>query len=145
MRLATRIVLPAPPDTVWAVLSDWRRYAGWMVDVAWVRPLTAPHEGVGMRLAIRTKVLGLPLVTDRLEVTAWEPPHRLAIRHLGGIRGWGEWRLRPRAGGTAFTWVEQLRMPPPALGEIALQGYRPFLRRAFLGSMRNLERLLSSR
>jgi Polyketide cyclase / dehydrase and lipid transport len=143
VRTELGLTLAATEDRVWAVLEDWRRYPEWMPDVAWVR-LRGDKEGLGMRLAVRTKVLGVPLVTDELVITAWEPPWRMAIEHCGLVRGVGEWRLEAIGGGTRFTWTEDLRMPPPVLGGIALFAYSPVLRHNFRQSLHKLARRVGS-
>jgi hypothetical protein len=114
-----------------------------MPDVSWVRAL-GPERGEGMRLAVRTKVLGVPLVTDELHVTSWEPPMRMHIEHLGVVQGSGEWRLEPTASGTRFEWTEELAMPPPVLGSLALLLYSPVLQWTFRRSIRNLQRLVET-
>jgi carbon monoxide dehydrogenase subunit G len=134
--------LPASAEQVWKVLADWRRYPGWMPDVSWVRRLGS-EEGEGMRLAIRTKVLGIPLVTDELLITVWQPPRRMAVYHKGLVRGEAEWRLDDAGGSTRFTWIEDLRMPPPVLGAMALLLYSPILRWNFGRSMRKLSARVS--
>ena len=144
MRLRRSDVLEAPVEGVWTALADWRRYPSWMPDVAWVRRLDDGPEGEGMRLAVRTKVLGLPLVTDELVITRWEPGRLMRIDHLGLVRGWGEWRLEPAEGGTRFTWIEELRMPPPVLGQLGLFLYSPVLRWTFGRSVRNLRRIVEA-
>jgi hypothetical protein len=135
--------LRASPDRVWSVLADWRRYAEWMPDVAWVRQVGS-GQGASLRLAVRTKVLGVPLVTDEMAVTQWDPPRLMAIEHRGLVRGGGEWRLEPVPSGTRFVWVEDLSMPPPVLGSLALLVYSPVLRWTFGRSMRNVARLLDA-
>lgn len=139
MRIELSLDMPAAPERVWEVLADWERYPQWMPDVAWVRRLSEV-EGEGMRLAVRTKVVGVPLVTDELVVTAWEPARRMAIEHRGLVRGVAEWRLEASSSGTRFSWIEQLRMPPPLLGALALFLYSPVLRWTFRMSMHNLAR-----
>ena len=144
MKLHVAAILPAPPERVWAVVSDWERYAEWMPDVAWVRR-AAGSPGVGLELDVRTKVIGLPLVTDRMIVREWQPPSRMAIEHLGLVSGPARWVLLPERGGTAtrFVWAEELHMPPPLLGELGLWLYRPVLILTFRWSMRNLARLVA--
>jgi len=144
MRLQWHADLAAPQDRVWEVLAEWERYPDWMPDVSWVRAL-GPERGEGMRLAVRTKVLGVPLVTDELHVIAWEPPRRMRIEHLGLVRGPAEWRLEPGPRGTSFRWTEELTMPPPVLGTIALLLYSPILSWTFRRSIRNLRRLVETK
>jgi carbon monoxide dehydrogenase subunit G len=141
VKIAERRGLASSPERVWALLADPERYHAWMPDVAWVRAL-GPERGLGMRLAVRTRVLGISAVTDHMRVTAWDEPFRMAIEHEGLVRGPAEWRLEPTVEGTLFTWTEHLRMPPPLLGEVALHIYRPVLRRAFRASMANLARMV---
>lgn len=141
MRLVERTDLPAPPERVWSVLSDWERQATWMPDVAWIR-LLGPERELGARVAVRTRVFGIPAATDLLTVTAWEPPRRLAVDHAGVVKGWGEWRLEPADGGTRFTWTDELRLFPPVLGDLALFLYSPVQRWMLRRSIRNLRRLV---
>jgi len=115
-----------------------------MRDAASVRILTPDREGTGTHIAVRTRVLGVPLFTELLEVTTWEPPQRMVLAHRGLVRGTGTWTLRATAGGSVFRWVEELSLPVPVLGELALLAYRPFMRRLMRGSQRNLRRSLGS-
>jgi hypothetical protein len=142
MRIEERAHLRAPAQRVWSVLTDWKRQASWMPDVAWMRPLGLERE-LGARLAVRTKVFGIPVVTDLIIVTAWEPPTRLAGAHAGVVKGTGEWLLGSSPdGGTALRWVEDLSLAPPVLGELALRCYAPFQRLMLRRSIANLRRLV---
>jgi carbon monoxide dehydrogenase subunit G len=143
MRFQEEALLRAAPEQVWEVLADWERQASWMPDVAWIR-VVGPEREIGATLEVRTKVFGIPLATDRARVTAWEPPRRLAVEHVGVVIGVGEWRLEPHEGGTRFTWFEEFRMPPPLLGDLALLLYSPFQRFMLRRSIRNLRRLVES-
>jgi hypothetical protein len=96
-------------------------------------------------VAVKTRVLNVPVFTERLEVTLWEPPRRLVMAHLGFVRGVGEWDLQPVGGvggGTRLTWTEDLGLSVPVLGKIALLAYRPLMRRLMRGSLANLRALL---
>jgi carbon monoxide dehydrogenase subunit G len=135
------ILIAAPPERVWAILADWRRYPAWMPDVAWVRR-RGPERELGLELDVKTKVFGLvPLVTDRIRVVAWEPARRMAIEHTGTVHGRAEWRLEPSGAGTLFRWREDVHLPPAPVGDLALAVYWPVQRRLFRRSMRNLRRL----
>ena len=142
MRLRHRAMLRAAPERVWEVLADWERQASWMPDVAWIR-LVGDERELGARLEVRTKVLGIPATTDVIKVMVWEPPRRLGIVHEGFfVRGRGAWLLDPADGGTRFTWIEELRMRPPFLGEVELEVYRPIQAAMMRWSVRNLGRLV---
>lgn len=143
MRFEESARFAAAPQRVWDVLSDWERQASWMPDVAWMRLLGA-ERGEGAELEVRTKVFGIPLATDRIRVTSWDPPRLLAVLHVGVVDGWGDWRLDPDGDGTRFAWREVLRMPPPVLGDLALWMYSPVQRWMLRRSIRNLRRLVEA-
>ena len=145
MRVAASAVLPVPLDEAWRRLLAWEDQARWMQDADRVRVLTAEREGAGVRVAVRTRVLGVPLFTEQLEVTVWEPPCRLVMAHRSFVRGAGEWTLLPVPGGTRLRWVEDLSLPAPVLGELALVIYRPFMRRLMRRALERLQELLVAR
>jgi carbon monoxide dehydrogenase subunit G len=141
LRFQEEAFMSSTPERVWELLTDWEKQASWMPDVAWIRVLG--HErGLGAQVQVRMKVFGIPLATDLLRVTAWEPPSRLAIHHEGVVIGGAEWRLEAAEGGTRFTWREEVRMPPPILGSLSLLLYSPFQRLMLRRSIRNLKRLV---
>ena len=138
MRITREAHLPADPEAVWRVLTDWERQPEWMVDAAWVRVIGAQREGAGVRFRARTKILGISLLTETLTVSVWEPPRRLVVTRPGFIKGRGEWNLVPASTGTRFVWVEDLVIPIPLLGELALWCYRPILYLLMGRSMKSL-------
>jgi hypothetical protein len=144
MKVASQVVLPVPVERAWAVLVRWEDQPRWMKDADSVRVLGARREGVGTTIAVKTRVLNVPLFTERLEVTIWEPPRRLVIAHRSFVRGVGEWRFQPVEGGTWFTWTEDLRLPVPALGELALRVYRPFMAHLMRGALAGLRAHVST-
>jgi uncharacterized protein YndB with AHSA1/START domain len=142
VRIEERTTFRASPARMWEVLSDWERQPSWMPDVAWMR-LLGPDRELGARVAVRTRVFGIPAATDLMTVTAWEPGRHLAIAHTGVVKGSGEWLLEPApGGGTRFTWVEEFRMPPPMVGDLALWLYAPWQRWMLRRSVRNLRRIV---
>lgn len=144
MRIEQAGVIGAPPARVWAILADWERQASWMPDVRWIKVLGVERE-LGARLAVRTRVFGIPAATDLVRVTAWEPPRRIAVDHVGVVSGMGEWRLEPIGEDrTRFTWFEEIRMAPPVLGAVALWVYAPWQRWMLRRSLGNLTRLAES-
>lgn len=141
MRIDASIGLPAPPQEVWGLLLDWEEQARWMKDADSVRVLTSRREGVGTRLAVRTRVWNVPLFTEELEVVLWDPPRRLVMAHRSFVRGVGTWALEPEGSGTRFRWTEDLSLPVPLLGELALIVYRRFMRQLMRGALANLRAL----
>ena len=142
MRVSAQIELGLPPAEAWRRLLAWEDQITWIEDAVSVRVLTSHRGGVGVIVAVRTRVLGVPVLTDRLEVTVWDPPRRLVMAHRGLVRGVGEWLLQPVGGGTRFTWTEDLALPIPILGELLLLMYRPFMHRLMRSSLSNLKRMV---
>ena len=120
------------------MLVDWERQADWMRDADRVEVLTSHPEGVGVTVDVGTRVFGVPVFTERLEVLDWDPPGRLVIAHRRFIGGTGTWTLEPADGGTRFTWSEDISLPVPVLGELALRVYRPFMRYLMGSAMEDL-------
>lgn len=139
MRVESEILLEVPIEEAWAVLMRWEDQAIWMKDADSVRVISPMREGVGTTLAVKTRVLNVPLFTEKLEVVAWEPPTRLLMAHRSFIGGVGEWSFREAPGGTMFRWSEDISLPVPLLGELALQVYRPFMRYLMRGALQGLQ------
>ena len=144
MRIEREVVLPAAPSVAWATLLDWERQAAWMRDADRVIVTSPVREGVGVTVSVRTRVLNVPLFTERLEVIGWDPPRELRMAHRSFIRGVGTWALEPAGTGTRFRWTEDLSLQVPVLGELALRVYRPFMQRLMGGAMRDLQTLVGA-
>ncbi len=138
MLVRASTLIPATPQTLWDELVRWEDQARWMTDADSVRVLSLVREGPGVRLAVRTRVLNVPLFTEQLEVTLWDPPRRLVIAHRSFVRGLGIWALTPEGPGTRLLWMEQIALPVPFLGELALLAYRPFLGRTMRRALQRL-------
>ena len=144
MRVEASRNLPANPERVWSSIERWEEQSRWIRDAVWVRLLTTERGGVGARIEVLNRVLHVPLFTEQLEVVGWEPPRRMVMAHRSFVRGIGTWSLEPVDGSTRFTWTEELSLPIPILGELALLAYRPFLRRLMRRSLASLQRLIAA-
>jgi len=144
MRVQASTVFAADRERVWAMAIRWEDQPRWMKDAVWVRVLSAEREGVGARIRVKNRVLHVPLFAEELEVTAWDPPERMEMAHRSFVRGVGTWELEPERDGTRFTWTEDLSLPIPLLGELALVIYRPFLRRLMRRGLGTLQRLVDA-
>lgn len=140
MLISREIVLPTTPEEAWAVLMDWERQADWMLDADRVEVVSERREGVGVRLAVKTRIAGVPAFTEPMEVTGWDPPRRLDIRHGSLVAGNGSWQLAPIDGGTLFTWTEDIRLAVPVVGDLVARLYRPVMRVLMARAMEGLRR-----
>ena len=83
--------------------------------------------------------------SDPMEVTRFEPPSRIDVRHLGRVvRGTGTFLVEPAPGGAWFIWAEDVDLPlgiADQLGFAVGPAFRLLLRR----SLRRLARRVESR
>ena len=146
MRVERTIDLPRPSADAWAILTDWEAQAAWMRDADRVEVVSAARDGIGVRLAVRTRVFGIPAFTEPLEVVAWDPPRLLTIRHGGPVRGEGTWILEPVGDAASrFTWREDVRLRVPVVGGAAAWCYRPVMRILMGRAQEDLRRRLLAR
>jgi hypothetical protein len=139
VRVEESVILPVGCEEAWATLLRWEEQAEWMKDADSVRVLSPMREGVGVELAVKTRLFNVPAFTDRIEVVDWVPPARIVVAHRRFVTGTGTWTLDPTGEGSCrFTWVEDVSIPPPVLGSAASLVYRPFMRKVLRGSLRGL-------
>jgi carbon monoxide dehydrogenase subunit G len=127
--LTVTVDVEAPPAQVWRALVDWERQGEWM-PLTDVRVVAGDPTGAGGRIEART---GLPVgrgrhlgILDTLEITGWDPPHRVDVLHTGRvIRGPGIFEVRSRGAGATVVWTEQLDLPLGRLGELGWPLVRP--------------------
>ena len=137
--LTESVHVDAAPDRVWAALVDWPAQGEWMVGTE-VRTVGGDGQGVGGRLVATT---GVPLggrrrgVVDTMEITRWEPPRLVEVRHTGRVvRGDGVFEVRPAGAGSTFLWTERLDLPLGPLGRWGWPLVRPLMRAGVRHSLR---------
>ncbi len=98
---------------------------------------------VGTRGEATVRIFGIA-VTDPVEVTAFEPPARFAVRHEGLFTGGGVITLEAGADGTTtiVRWDETL--VPPLLPELGARVLAPILQGIFQADLHRLKRLVET-
>lgn len=106
------IVIDAPIERVWPILSDIEGQPRWMHDMKSVRMSTPGPTRVGSRGESTVRMFGIS-VTDPVTVTEFQPPTRFAISHDGTFHGGGLLTLEAGADGTTtiVRWDETLLAP----------------------------------
>jgi len=132
MRVETVVELPVPPSQAWDVLTDWERQADWMLDADRVTVRSSVREGMGVRLAVHTRIAGVPAFVEPMQVVGWDPPLRLTLQHGGPVSGTGTWRLDAVASGTwagraAATFAAQIagRVDDRPVTRLGAAGLKP--------------------
>ena len=103
------VVIAAPPETVWRIVSDVRDAARHVPAIASIEILDGPAEGVGMRWR-ETRVMFGRAATEILEIAAWDPPESyVATASSHGMRYRSRVSVARAAGGArlAFTFESQ--------------------------------------
>ena len=132
----------APIDAVFAVVADGRGWSDWVRFVprsTLEREGEPPPDGVG---SIRR--FGLWPIVSREEITASEPPRRLAYVARSGlpVRSYrAEVELAPAGatGGTVIRWRGELE-PLPGTGRLMTALFGRILRSLATGAARHAER-----
>ena len=138
----TRIVIDAPIERVWTVLADIETQPRWMHEMKSVRVEPGP-VGVGTRGVATVRIFGLTS-RDPVRVTAFEPPNRFSIEHLGTFRGHGDITLEAGADGTTtiVRWDETLIAP--ALSYVWAILAEPLMTGIFQADLRRLRELVEA-
>ena len=142
IHLEERVAVAAPPEAVFAAVADWEGQSAWVAFTT-VTADGGPHR-VGERLLAVTKVAGVGF-SDPMEVTRWEPPRRVDVRHHGRVlRGTGTFLVEPAPGGAWFVWSEDLDLPLGAAGRFGFAVVGPVFRRMLRCSLRRLARMVEA-
>jgi len=137
------VVIDADIDTTWGVVADIALQTEWMREMKTVSVTTPGLVGVGTRAEATVRILGIS-AHDPVEITAFDPPTRYAIRHAGLFSGSGVITLESGADGTTtiVRWAETL--VPPLLPELGALVQAPILRAIFQADLHRLKRLVET-
>ncbi len=118
-RVETSVHVAAPPERVWAVVSDPRNLPRWDRHIVGVEgvPDGGLREGASYTtvlrfMAVRAKV--------RAQVLAWEPPHRAVVRVTGPVvEATVTTTVEPAGDGSILRHEVEYRFRGGPLGEVA--------------------------
>lgn len=98
MRVSASVVVAAPVESVWAVVSDPERALSYMSGVTRWEVVSDEPRGLGARYRMLMRV-GSAEVGGLIEIVEWVQPRELAWHSITGVDQRGRWRLRPAPGG----------------------------------------------
>ncbi len=99
MRVAAATDVGAPPEAVWAFVSDPRRVLHFMSGITRWEVVSEEPTGLGARYRMLMRVGGAE-VGSLVEVVEWSEGRDLAWTSVTGIDQRARWRLRRRGAGT---------------------------------------------
>ena len=116
MRDAVTVHVDAPPEAVWALVSDVTaigRFSPETFEAQWLDGATGPAPGARFKGHVKRNGRG-PVYWTTCEVVASEPGREFAFAVLTGGRALNTWRYRlePAGGGTDVTESFELADTP---------------------------------
>jgi len=123
--IAVDVVVDAPPEAVWAAVTDWPRQSEWMLGTT-VRSTDQDGVGVGGGIEAFTGV-GRVGFLDTMVITEWDPPRRCVVEHTGHVvKGLGIFEVVALPEGRSrFVWAEELDVPLGILGKVGWPPVKP--------------------
>ena len=144
-RIQVSIDINATPERVWEVVEPVERHVDWMADAVAIRFVGQQTRGVGTAFLCDTKVGPLRL-TDRMEITEWEPAKVMGVRHVGIVTGTGKFTITPQDTTTRFEWIEDLIFPWWMGGPLAgIVGGQVVMRAIWRRNLRELKKIVEAR
>jgi len=98
MRVGASIEVAAPPEAVWAFISDPSIALHYMSGVTRWEVMSQVPTGLGARYRMLLRV-GSAEMGGLLEVVEWRPPLDIAMTSVTGLDQRWRWRLRQQEGG----------------------------------------------
>ena len=141
--IESMIVIDAPIERVWAEVADVEGQPRWMQEMKAVRLLTPGPVGVGTVGEADVRIFGIS-VTDPVQITEFEPPHRFAISHEGSFTGRGLITLESGADGTTTIVRWEERLVPPLLPHLGALMMTPTLGAIFQADLARLKELVET-
>ena len=129
MRVDESIVIAAPRQRIWELVSLPERYSEFMVGSAWEPVPDEPTSGLRARFKLKVRV-GSTDLGAVVEVVEHEPPHELAWTASAASTTAGAGSSRERGEETEVTMRLSYQVPGGFLALIASRLGAPLLRRS---------------
>jgi uncharacterized membrane protein len=98
MRVGSSLIVDAPIEPVWSIVSDPERVLSFMSGVTRWEFAGPARDGLGARYRMLLRV-GAAEVGGLIEVVEWTPPSEFAWTSVTGVDQRGRWRLREQPDG----------------------------------------------
>lgn len=119
MRVEERLVVEAPRQLVWDIVSDSDRQVGLFTGITRWTPTSEGRVGCGTRFAMRMRVRSAQ-VGGTIEMVEWDEPGDIAWTSITGVDHRGRWRLRELPGGRTLVSLRlSFQLPGGVLSLVA--------------------------
>jgi carbon monoxide dehydrogenase subunit G len=102
--------ITAPIEDIFELVADHRRALTWLEGFDRFDHASGPERGVGARVRAEGRFLGIAIETE-LEITEYEPPHRLVSVSTKGVRSQTSWIMQLTESGTLVSFVGDYSLP----------------------------------
>ena len=144
-RIEVSTEIDADPTAVWDAVEDIGSHTEWMADAVAIRFTSDQTSGVGTAFECDTKV-GPFRLTDRMEITRWDPGTAMGVRHVGLVTGDGVFTIaRAHQSRSRFTWTERLIFPWWMGGRVGGIVGGQVMKRLWRGNLDRLRALVEAR
>ncbi len=137
MDIKVSIELPTSIENTWKYIADIQSHTQWMQDALSITITSDKREGVGTSFECLTAV-GPFRLTDKMEITDWQPPYLMGVKHNGLVSGQGKFSLEISEAGTLFTWEEDLELSWNYGGKLGESLATPILKAIWKKNLRAL-------
>lgn len=112
------IFIAAPPEEVWALISDLERGAEWSAVTLQCEVTSGRPLGVGSTYSSVSKFVASKIATDH-EIVEWVPPRRMVTKVIKGAESTLSQTCEPTEGGTVLSMSNEFALPAGLPGFVA--------------------------
>ncbi len=109
-RAQSEIFIAAPPEEVWALITDLQRGPEWSVVTLECKITSEGPRDVGSTYRSVSRFAASKIVTEH-EIVEWDPPYKMVTRVTKGAKSTVTWTCEPQAGGTLLTMSNEFAIP----------------------------------
>lgn len=114
----SEIFIAAPPEKVWALISDLERGPEWSVVTLRCEITSGKPLGVGSTYCALSKFVASQITTEH-EIVEWVPPSRVVSKVTKGAESTLTQTCDPQGDGTLLTMSNQFALPRGVPGPVA--------------------------
>lgn len=114
----SEVLIAAPPEEVWALISGLERGPKWSVVTLECRLTSDRPPGLGCTYRSVSRFVASKISTEH-EIVEWVPPRRMVTRAIKGLDSTFVQTCEPQGGGTVLTMRNEFSVPSGLPGLVA--------------------------
>lgn len=117
-RARSEVFIAAPPEEVWALISDLERGPEWSVVTLECQLTSEGPPGLGCTYRSVSKFVASKITTEQ-EIVEWVPPRRMVSRAIEGAESTFTQTCEPQGEGSVLTMCSEFTFPSALPGLVA--------------------------